>query len=196
MNDSKTIVIFASGNGSNAERIIQYFSESPTISIKAVCTNNPRAGVIDKVAQHDIPIYIFNKNELYETEEVLFFLKSINPSLIILAGFILKIPLNILEAFPNKIINVHPSLLPKFGGAGMYGLNVHNAVLETGEKESGVTIHYVNVEYDRGEIIFQKECSVVPDETPESLAEKVHALEHYFLPRIIEELLLKPVSGA
>ena len=195
MTDRKTLVLFASGNGSNTERIIQYFLENPTINVAAVCCNNPRAGVIRRAEKYDIPVYLFGKKELYETPEVLRFLKNLNPSLIVLAGFLWKIPQHILEAFPYKIINLHPALLPKFGGVGMYGKNVHRAVLEAYEKETGITIHYVNTDYDCGDIIFQKKCPVLSGDTPDSLAERIHALEHEFLPKIIEDLLSKPVQG-
>lgn len=194
MSDRKKIIIFASGSGSNAEQIIRYFSNNPHIHVAAVCCNNPRAGVIERAEKYHIPVYIFDRRALYGTDEVSNFLKRINPSLIVLAGFLWKIPQDIIEAFPSRIINLHPALLPKFGGAGMYGPNVQKAVLQAGERETGITIHYIDADYDRGKIIFQERCPVKPEDTPESLAKRIHALEHHFLPRIIEKLLSKPAS--
>lgn len=185
------IVIFASGKGRNAQNIIHHFKSSREISVLALLANNPDAEVVQKAKQSGIPVKVFNKKEFYETDEVFNFLKEQNPDLIVLSGFLWLVPEKIIRAFPRKIINIHPALLPKFGGKGMFGSNVHQQVLLSGEKESGITIHYVDESYDEGDIIFQKQCPVHVVETPESLAAKVHDLEIKYFPLVIESLLLK-----
>lgn len=184
----KKIVLFASGNGSNVENIIHYFKKNDAVFVAEVFTNNPHAKVIDKAANHSIPTFIFNKSDLNETV-VLEKIQEIQPDLIVLAGFLLKFPEHIIKEFPNKIINIHPSLLPKFGGKGMYGMHVHQAVLENKESKTGITIHYVNEHYDEGEFIFQQAVSIEDCTTPEQIAEKIHGLEHRYFPEVIEKLL-------
>jgi phosphoribosylglycinamide formyltransferase-1 len=182
------IVIFASGSGTNAENIIKYFGNKDSGTVVAVFTNNPSAKVIDKAKKYQVPTIIFSKEDLNDGE----LLKKINnfsPDWIILAGFLLKLPEAITEAYSNKIINIHPALLPKYGGKGMYGMNVHRAVVENKEKETGITIHYVNENYDEGNIIFQKEVILKPSDTPEIVAEKIHILEQLHFPEVIERLL-------
>ena len=186
----KKIVLFASGSGTNAENIILHFNKKNLGTVVAVFSNNPNAKVLDRAEKLNVPAVIFSKEELNEAK-VLQKLNSFQPDLIVLAGFLLKFPQNIIEAYPNKIINIHPALLPKYGGKGMYGDRVHEAVLAKHEKESGITIHYVNKDYDKGDIIFQTKCKIDPGETPDTLAAKVHALEYEHFPRIIEELVLK-----
>ena len=179
------IAIFASGSGTNAENIIKYFTKIQNITISSVFSNNKTAGVIEKVQKLGIECHIFNKNDFYNTDKVIQQLKEDSIDLIILAGFLWLIPESLLINFP-KIINIHPALLPKYGGKGMYGMNVHEAVVAAGEKFSGITIHWVNAFYDEGQIIFQKELELAKDETPESLAKKIHQLEYEYFPKVIE----------
>jgi phosphoribosylglycinamide formyltransferase-1 len=187
--------ILASGEGTNAENIIRYFKDDRRIKIRHVITNRPDAGVIRRAEQlgktvHIIPDKVF-KNQ---PEQVLEFLQSEKIQLIILAGFLKKIPDIIIKAYPRAIINIHPSLLPKYGGKGMYGIHVHESVIRNHEKETGITIHFVNEEYDKGEIIFQKKTEVLPSDTPELLQQRVHQLEYEYYPLVISELLDKMIA--
>lgn len=184
----KKIVIFASGSGTNAENIIKRFKNSSTGTVVSVFTNNPKAYVIERAKKIQVPTEIFTKQELIEGE-VLQKLNAIQPDLIVLAGFLLKFPESIVETYSNKIINVHPALLPKYGGKGMYGMNVHKAIVENKEKETGITIHFVNENYDEGDIIFQKKVTILITDTPEVVAEKIHELEQQYFPSIVEEIL-------
>lgn len=184
----KNIVIFASGGGSNAGQIMQYFSNHQQIKVVAVLTNNPQAGVLQKALQYGIPGVVFTKEQLVNGE-VLARVQQFSPDVIVLAGFLLKFPAGIIAAYPDKVINIHPALLPKYGGKGMYGINVHGAVLENKEKESGITIHYVNDNYDEGNIIFQQSVAVDDCSTPEEIAARVLELEHRYYPEIIEQIL-------
>ena len=184
----KNIVIFASGSGTNAERLIEYFKSNQEIRVKAVFTNNPKAGVIDKASKYFLPVYLFSKKDL-QSEVVLNELKKLNTDLIILAGFLWMIPEHIISSFNDKIVNIHPSLLPKFGGSGMYGNKVHKAVIEAKEKESGISIHLVNNEYDKGTILFQAKTSIAENETAETLAAKVHELELTYFPKVVENYI-------
>jgi len=185
----KRIALFASGSGSNVENIIRYFLNSRELEFPFVISNRRDAFVHERVKKYGIPSYAFTKDD-FESGEVLKFLREQSIDFIILAGFLLKIPENLLKAYPDKIINIHPALLPKFGGKGMYGARVHEAVVASGEKESGITIHYVNENYDKGQIIFQARCPVFPSDSPEDVATKVHALEYEFFPLIIGEVVL------
>lgn len=182
------ILILASGNGSNAENIINYFRDKFYEIEWLIITNNNRAGVIEKSKKLNIPFLILNKDE-FNSNSALIEIEKFNPSLIILAGFLLKISENIIEKFPDKIINIHPSLLPAYGGKGMYGMNVHNMIIENSERESGITIHYVNKNYDEGTIIFQKKIIIQYPCNPEELAKNIHVLEMEFFPKIIEDLI-------
>jgi phosphoribosylglycinamide formyltransferase-1 len=184
----KKIVVFASGSGTNAENIIKYFAAGGSGTVVAVFTNNPTAKVIERAKNNKVRTNIFSKEELIEGK-VLQKLKSIGPDLIVLAGFLLKFPQNIIVSYPNKIINIHPALLPKYGGKGMYGMNVHKAVAANKEKETGITIHYVNEHYDEGGVVFQKKVILSGSETPEDIAERIHELEQEFLPTVIAGLL-------
>lgn len=184
----KKIVIFASGSGTNAENIIQHFKSANIGMVVSVFTNNPKAYVIERAKKFQISTEIFSKEELSEGK-VLQKLNAFQPDLIVLAGFLLKFPKAIVDSYPNAIINIHPALLPKYGGKGMYGMNVHKAIVENKEKETGITIHYVNENYDEGNIIFQKKVTVLVTDTPEVVAEKIHELEQNYFPGIIEELL-------
>jgi phosphoribosylglycinamide formyltransferase 1 len=181
------LAVFASGNGSNAENLILYFKDHPTIFIQQVITNKENAGVIEKAkAQHTPCFYFPNKVFKDNPEIILNHLNTNHINGIILAGFLLLFPKNIIELFPNKIINVHPALLPKYGGKGMYGMHVHHAVIENKETESGISIHYVNEKYDDGGIILQKECNITPNDTSLDLVKKINALELEYLPKAIE----------
>ncbi len=184
------IAIFASGSGSNAQRIIEYFQGHPTIRVTLVLTNNPQAGVLERATKLGVPSLVFTRAELYESDTVLQQLRETKVSFIVLAGFLWLMPSNLVEAFPDRIVNIHPALLPKFGGKGMYGTRVHEAVVQAGEKESGITIHLVNNRYDEGQVIFQAACSLSPSDTPEIVARKVQHLEHRHFPRVIEQFLL------
>jgi phosphoribosylglycinamide formyltransferase-1 len=185
----KRLVILASGSGSNAENIIQYFKNSTEISVEAVLSNRKNAGVFERCDRLGVACHYYTKDDFTTKETVLSFLTN-TADYIILAGFLLKIPASIVAAFPNKIINIHPALLPKYGGKGMYGMHVHTAVKEHQEKETGITIHYVNEYYDDGAIIFQAKTSLSSTDTPEDIAQKIHVLEYQHFPRIIEETIL------
>ena len=186
---SKNIAIFASGEGTNAQRIIDYFKNSEKIHIALVVSNKETANVLNRAKTASIETYLLNKADFVENDTTIRFLKSKNIDLIVLAGFLWMIPENLVKAFPNKIINIHPALLPKFGGKGMYGMNVHNAVIQAKEQQSGISIHFVNEHYDEGEIISQHTCTVSENDTPESLAIKIHELEYEFFPIAIEKVL-------
>ena len=185
----KRIVIFASGSGTNAENLIKFFQNKATAKVVQVLTNNHHAKVIDRCKSLNISCLSFNRVAFTQSEDVLNILKSSNPDLIILAGFLWKFPENILEEFPNKVINVHPALLPKFGGKGMYGMHVHEAVVANNETETGITIHWVNENYDEGAIIFQAHCSVEKSDSPDDIAAKIHKLEMEHFPKVVEDLL-------
>ncbi|GIJ97262.1 phosphoribosylglycinamide formyltransferase [Capnocytophaga stomatis] len=185
----RKIIIFASGSGSNAERIATYFKENDEVEVSLILSNNPKAGVLERAKRLQIPSIVFDRQAFYHSEVVLDIVKSQKPDLIILAGFLWKFPENIIEKFPNKIVNIHPSLLPKYGGKGMYGSFVHQAVIENKETESGITIHYVNENYDEGAIIFQAKTTVSENDTADSLAEKIHQLEYKHFPEVIASLL-------
>ena len=184
----KKIVIFASGSGSNAENIVKYFNSNGKAKVVGVFTNNPNAGVIDKMSKYDIQVGVFSKNELIESD-FLQKIKTLQPDLIVLAGFLLKFPDNIIANYSNKVINIHPALLPKYGGKGMYGMHVHRAVVDNRETESGITIHFVNENYDEGGVIFQKSFLVSETDSAEDVAAKIHELEMAYFPEVVEKLL-------
>ena len=183
------IAIFASGAGTNAENLIRYFRTSDVAQVVLVLTNKPEAAVLQKASALDVDTKVFNKTDLNQSTAVLQSLKDANVDWVILAGFLLKVPGNLIEAFPNRIVNIHPALLPKYGGKGMYGHHVHKAVLEAGEAETGISIHYVNQQYDEGAMIAQRKVNLDDDETAESIAAKVHALEYQWFPKIVEETI-------
>lgn len=187
----KRIVIFASGSGTNAENLIRFFQNSDKASVVQVLCNNPQAKVLDRAKQLKVSTICFNRIAFSKTNDVLNILKTTNPDLIILAGFLWKMPESIINAFPNKIINVHPALLPKYGGKGMYGMHVHEAVVANNETATGITIHYVNENYDEGAVIFQAECKVLPSDSAEDVANKIHKLEMEHFPKVVEQLLFK-----
>lgn len=184
----KKIVIFASGTGSNAENIIHYFKKHTAISVAAVFSNNENAKVIEKAKILEVPTVTFSKDELYG-DFVIAKLNNLKPDLIVLAGFLWKFPEPIIANYPNQIINIHPALLPKYGGKGMYGKYVHQAVLDNHETETGITIHFVNEHYDEGGIIFQKSVSIIDCSSAEDIANKVHELEHRYFPEVISKIL-------
>lgn len=188
----KRIIIFASGSGTNAQNIIQYFQQSKVAEVVHVLSNNKSAKVLDRAKTLGVKRSSFTRNELISEEGVLQILKKEQPDLIVLAGFLLKFPEIILKEFQHKVINVHPALLPKFGGKGMYGHHVHKAVVANEESETGITIHYVNENYDEGAIILQKKTIIAPSDTAETVAKKVQLLEYEWLPKVIEELLSSP----
>ncbi len=185
----RQIAIFASGRGSNAEKIIDHFSSNKTVNICLILTNRSKAKVLELAANNNIPTQITSRDDFYHSDNVTKSLAKYNTDLIVLAGFLWLIPDYLVQAYPNKIVNIHPALLPKYGGKGMFGMNVHKAVHNAAENETGITIHYVNEVYDEGEIIFQAACRLVDSDTPELIAAKVLALEHHHLPRVIEQLL-------
>lgn len=185
----KNIVFFASGSGSNVENIANYFFERKDVHIQGVLCNNPKAGVIERCNRLKIPFYCFNRTAFDNPQGILALLKALKPDIIVLAGFLWKVPGALTSAFPDKIINIHPALLPKFGGKGMYGMHVHEAVVKANEMESGITIHFVNEVYDEGEIIFQERVPVLPTDKPEDVATKIHELEYKHFPVVIDQLL-------
>jgi phosphoribosylglycinamide formyltransferase-1 len=184
----KRILFFASGNGTNVENVIYHFKDRNDIKIAGVFCNNPEAKVLEKVKPQNIFTYVFDKTDLNEGL-VLKKINELQPDLIVLAGFLWKMPDAIVHEYPNKIINIHPALLPKYGGKGMYGMHVHKAILENKEKETGITIHYVNEHYDEGKFIFQQKVSIEGCRTPEAIAAKVQELEHEYFPKVIAQLL-------
>ncbi len=185
----KKIIIFASGTGSNAEVIINHFSQNPAINVSYVLSNNPKARVLTMAESKSVNTLCFTRQQLYKSDFVLHFLQEQSPDLIVLAGFMWMVPLSIVQAFPDKIINIHPALLPKYGGKGMYGHHVHEAVLANGERESGITIHYVNEHYDKGQIIAQFKTAISADDNLERLETKIHQLEHAHYAEVIDQIL-------
>ena len=187
----RNIAIFASGSGTNAENIIKYFSNKNTAKVSLVLSNKRQAMVLKRAEENNIRTVFFEHKEFYVTGKVLRYLLLYKIDFIVLAGFLWLVPENILEQFAGRVINIHPALLPSYGGKGMYGEAVHKAVLENKDKESGITIHYLNKFYDKGDIIFQTKCKVEPTDTAASLAERVHALEYLHYPKIIEDIVVK-----
>lgn len=185
----KKIAIFASGSGSNAENIFNYFRENNEVEISLILTNNPKAFVLERSKKLGVPSLVFDREQFSKSDYVVNQLKDQKIDFIVLAGFLWLIPQNLIDAYPEKMINVHPALLPKFGGKGMYGDNVHKAVVEANESETGITIHYVNENYDEGGIVFQAKTDVLPSDTPDDVASKVHALEYEHFPKVIDSLL-------
>ncbi|MBN1388269.1 MAG: phosphoribosylglycinamide formyltransferase [Bacteroidales bacterium] len=187
----KNIAIFASGSGTNAHKLMEFFSTSKTAKVKLVLSNKADAFVLERAKKFSVPTLIFDRDDLYNNGKVLKVLLESDIHFIVLAGFLWLIPGEILSRYPGKIVNIHPALLPDYGGKGMYGSRVHRAVIDNNEKESGISIHYVNECYDEGDIIFQAKCEVKPGDTPESLAERIHKLEHKYYPVVVEKLIMK-----
>jgi phosphoribosylglycinamide formyltransferase-1 len=187
----KRIAIFASGSGSNAQKLMEHFKRNPDIEVALVLTNNSDAYVLQRADSFEIPSHIFDKHEFYKTDNIIDLLKNLDIDLIVLAGFLWLIPKNLIHEYPGRIINIHPAILPKFGGKGMYGDFVHKAVMEAGEPEGGITIHYVNENYDEGEYIYQAKYRIEKDDNLEMVKFKGQQLEHLHYPRIVEGLLKK-----
>ena len=188
----KNIVLFASGSGSNVENIAQFFQDNSNVTIAAVLTNKRDAKVLDRCNKLNINGLYFNKHAFYESDCVMRILESMRPDLIVLAGFLWKVPERMIQKYPNKIVNIHPALLPKYGGKGMYGMRVHEAVKNNQEAETGITIHYINENYDEGAVIHQASTTILPQDSVEIIAHKVHELEYEHFPKIIERLLSSP----
>lgn len=187
--DKHKIAIFASGSGTNAEKFFEKFKDHPEAEVSVLLTNNPKAGVIARAERFGIPAKIFDKPTFTQTDQIVHYLQEIGVEFIVLAGFMWLVPANLIQAFPNRMVNIHPALLPAYGGKGMYGMYVHQAVKEAGEKSTGITIHYVNEKYDDGQIVFQTSCIIDTEDTPEDIANKVHALEYQYYPKVVEELI-------
>jgi phosphoribosylglycinamide formyltransferase-1 len=187
----KRIAIFASGSGSNAQRIMEHFKRHKEMEVAIVLSNRADSYVLQRADNFEIPTHVFSKEELYDSATILQLLKNLDIDIIVLAGFLWLIPANIIQQYPKRIINIHPALLPKYGGKGMYGDIIHETVIANHDHETGITIHYVNDTFDEGEIIYQNKCVVEKTDTTEKLAYKVHQLEHLHYPRIIEDLLKK-----
>jgi phosphoribosylglycinamide formyltransferase-1 len=183
------IAIFASGSGSNAEQIVRYFQSDPEVHIVLILSNKADAYVLERAKNLSVPSFVFTRLDFYGSPAVLEKLREVNAETLILAGFMWLMPANILDAYSGRILNIHPALLPDFGGKGMYGHHVHEAVIRDGRKKSGITIHLVDEEYDRGKILFQAECPVLPEDTPDSLAGRIHQLEHLHFPEQIKKFL-------
>jgi phosphoribosylglycinamide formyltransferase-1 len=185
----KRLAIFASGSGTNAENLIRHFRTKPSGRVELVLTNRPGAGVIDRARSLGVDSLVFNRDQFYHTGEVVAILMERSIDFIVLAGFLWLVPANLLERFPGRVVNIHPALLPKYGGKGMFGKHVHEAVIASGDAESGISIHHVNQVYDEGDIIFQATCPVKADDTPDSLAQRIHTLEYEHFPRVVEDML-------
>ena len=185
----KKIAIFASGSGSNAENIAQYFAHNDNIEISLIVSNKPDAYVLQRAQNLNIPSVVITSSQMQDSQHVLLILKQHDIDFVVLAGYLLRIPQYMIDSYPDKIINIHPALLPNYGGKGMYGDNVHKAVVAAGEFESGITIHYVNENYDEGKTIFQAKCEVLPTDTYEDVASKVNALEYAHFPNVIADVI-------
>ncbi len=179
------IAIFASGSGSNAERIVEFLNSNDEIEVSLILTNNPTAGVIERAQRLNIPVVIFNKKVFSKTDKIVEMLQTQGIDWVILAGFLWLVPTNLIKAFENRMINIHPALLPKYGGKGMWGHHVHEAVVANKETETGITIHYVNENYDEGKIIFQAKCEVTKTDSAQEVAQKIHLLEYQYFPEVI-----------
>jgi phosphoribosylglycinamide formyltransferase 1 len=185
----KNIAIFASGGGSNAQKMIDYFANSTTVNVALIVSNKADAGVLGIAERHKIPALVIQRSGFYQSEQLLDDLRSANIDFIVLAGFLWLIPPYLIQAFPQKMVNIHPALLPKYGGKGMYGMHVHEAVKAAGETETGITIHYVNEHYDEGDIVFAAQTAIGPEDSPADIAKKVQQLEHAHFPRVVEQLV-------
>jgi len=185
------IAIFASGTGSNAKKIVEYFKNHDKVKVSLIVSNNEKAPVLEMARSNNIPVLVIDRNRFYNSEDILKKISIYHIDFIVLAGFLLLIPAYLIKEFPNRIVNIHPALLPKFGGKGMYGMNVHKAVKAANEKQSGITIHYVNENYDEGKILFQASCPITPQDSPETIAQKVLQLEHQHYSKVIENILIK-----
>lgn len=190
-NVKKRIAIFASGSGSNAQKIMEYFKYHDQAEVALILSNNPDAYVLQRADNFEIPAHVFDRHAFYETDEIINLLDKLKIDLVVLAGFLWLVPKNLLQKYPNKIINIHPALLPAYGGKNMYGDRVHQAVLDAGEEESGITIHFVNEHFDEGEVIYQARFRIEPGDSLEIIKFKGQQLEHLHYPKVIENLLKK-----
>jgi phosphoribosylglycinamide formyltransferase-1 len=190
----RKIAIFASGSGTNAEEIIRFFQDHDKVTVSLILSNNPEAYVLQRAKNHNIPHHVFSRHEYYKERNVDEVLKSNGIDFIVLAGFMWLVPERFVKNYPRAIVNIHPALLPKYGGKGMYGNYVHEAVKRNQETESGITIHWVNEAYDEGNIIFQAKCKLTPEDTPDDIAAKVHQLEYQHYPKVIEQVLMEDQS--
>ena len=197
MKDKKKfrLAIFASGSGTNAEAIMKYFKHHPSIEVALLLSNNPQAGALNRAHKFQVPTKVFDRVQFRENGSVLQWLRDAEITHLALAGFLWLVPQDILKAFPNSIINIHPALLPKFGGKGMYGNKVHESVISSGEKETGITIHVVNEHFDEGKILFQAACPIEPDDDIDRIVQKVHALEHAHIPKVIEQWISGTITS-
>jgi phosphoribosylglycinamide formyltransferase-1 len=186
---TKNIAIFASGSGSNAEKIMEFFQHKPEIQVTVIFTNNPDAGVIKRAEKYKVPVEVLSSEQIKNGQLLGHLVSSYGVKYVVLAGYMKLIPSEFISQFRNRILNIHPALLPKYGGKGMYGMNVHRAVIKNKEPESGITIHLVNEKYDEGPILFQAQCSIDEGDSPELLAEKIHALEHEHFPQVISDFI-------
>ncbi len=185
----RNIAIFASGTGSNARKIIEYFKQSPEVRVALVVSNKKDAGVLDIAQEHGIPTRIINRQTFYESEEILDVLRIHHIDVVVLAGFLWLVPPYLVRAFPRRMVNIHPALLPRHGGKGMYGIHVHEVVKSAGDSETGITIHFVNEHYDEGDFVFQERCAVDPEDSPSDIARKVLQLEHRYFPEVIAQVV-------
>lgn len=194
----KHIAIFASGSGTNAEKIIRHFEHNPNICVSLIVCNKPGAKVLDRAAKFQVPAEVITRQQFYEEKDILYIINKYGIDFVVLAGFLWLVPAYLVKAFDRRMVNIHPALLPKYGGKGMYGMNVHRAVFEAGEPQSGITIHYVNEHYDEGDIVFQATCAIDENDTPEDIAMKVRQLEHRYFPGVVEQLVsqLPSTDGA
>jgi len=191
----KRLAIFASGSGSNAQKILEYFKENENAEVSIVLSNNPDAYVLQRADNFETPTHVFDRHEFYQTDQIIHLLKDHQIDLIVLAGFLWLIPQNLIDAFPKAIINIHPALLPHYGGKGMYGDRVHQAVLDAKEGETGITIHYIDEKFDEGEIIFQAKYKIEPGDTLDLVRFQVQQLEHQFYPKVIENIIKDSISS-
>lgn len=187
----KRIAIFASGSGSNAQKIMEHFKYSEVAEVALVLCNNSDAYVLQRADNFEVPTHVFDRKEFFESDNVVKVLKNLRIDLVVLAGFLWLVPKNIIQAFPNQILNIHPALLPKYGGKGMYGDHVHQAVLDANEEETGITIHFVNEKFDDGEILYQSKFKIEADDTIDIIKFNVQQLEHQHYPRVIENIVKK-----
>jgi phosphoribosylglycinamide formyltransferase-1 len=187
----KHIAIFASGTGSNATKIVEYFRDNENIKVSLIVSNKATAGVLEMAKANDIPTHLISRTDFYKTEDILKIFKVYSIDFVVLAGFLWLVPSYLVESFPNRIVNIHPALLPAYGGKGMYGMNVHRAVHAAKEKQSGMTIHFVNIKYDEGDIIFQAKTKLLATDTPEDIQKKVLKLEHKHYAELIDKIVTK-----
>ncbi|MCF8247927.1 MAG: phosphoribosylglycinamide formyltransferase [Saprospiraceae bacterium] len=190
------IAIFASGTGSNAKKIVEHFKHNRSVTVSLIVTNKADAPVLAMARENGIPTMVIDRDHFYKTEDILEKFNKFSIGFVVLAGFLWLVPTYLVRAFEKRMVNIHPALLPKYGGKGMYGMRVHEAVKKAGDTETGITIHFVNEQYDDGDIIFQAKCPVNPEDSPEDIAKKIHQMEHRHFPKVIEKLLAESFCKA